>query len=275
MGALASPPVLCAQTPAADNAAIHRLARQFSAAFMRGDAAAMADLYTSDAVIFPERSERITGRDAIARYYKLGPGRRVTRHVLTPVRIFVDGDHAYDYGTYEIAGERDGIPWGPDRGKYVVVWRREKGSWRMQLDIWNSGPETKSGQPERSRLLGNWQLKLWVTGPAPSSAGPRAASGRVKLRRLDQKPGTSLHSEVYTVTYDTTLHEMLGTPRFGPAQAVRKSDGAVELVFNPFVDHGVFRLSGVVQGDSVVGEWQRTNFADDGYRGAFTMVRRR
>ena len=93
---------------------------------MRGDAAAMADLYTSDAVIFPERSEQITGREAIRRYWTLGPGRRVTRHVLRPTRIVVDGEHAYDYGTFEVAGERDGIAWGPSRGKYVVVWRREK-----------------------------------------------------------------------------------------------------------------------------------------------------
>lgn len=139
-----SAPDLGAQAAAADSAAIHKLGREFSAAYMRGDAAAMVALYTSDAVIFPERSERITGREAIARYWTLRPGRRVTRHVLNPARIVVDGDHAYDYGTYEIAGERDGTPWGPFRGNYVVVWRRDNGTWRMQLDIWNSGPERGS-----------------------------------------------------------------------------------------------------------------------------------
>ena len=143
-GALLSGPVLHAQVAPSDSAAIQRLGRQFSAAYMRGDAAAMANLYTSDAVIAPERSEWITGREAIARYWTLGPGRRITRHVLTPNRIVVDGEHAYDYGTYEIAGERDGLSGGPSRGKYVVVWRREQGGWRMQLDMWNSGPEPGS-----------------------------------------------------------------------------------------------------------------------------------
>ena len=131
-------PRLVAQVPAADSIELHKLARQFSAAFIRGDAAAMADLYTPDGVIFPEQSEWITGRDAIRRYFTPGPGRSVTRHLLTPSRIVVDGHHAYDYGTYEIAGERDGVAWGPSRGKYVVVWRRQGDSWRMQLDIWNS-----------------------------------------------------------------------------------------------------------------------------------------
>jgi len=144
LAALGGVPVLCAQTAAADRAAIDQLGREFSAAYIRGDADAMANLYTADAVIFPERSGRITGREPIKRYWTLGPGRRVTRHVLTPERIVVDGDHAYDYGTFEIAGERDGTAWGPFRGKYLVVWRRDKGSWRMQLDMWNSGPEPKS-----------------------------------------------------------------------------------------------------------------------------------
>jgi hypothetical protein len=77
----------------------------------------------------------------------------------------------------------------------------------------------------------------------------------------------------YSVAYDSTLQVMFGAPRLGPAQAMLKSGGVVELVFNPFIDHGAFRLSGVLRGDSIIGEWHRTNFADDGYRGAFTMVR--
>jgi ketosteroid isomerase-like protein len=135
-----------AQGSASDSAAlraIHELARGFSAAFVRGDAAAMTALYTDDAVIFPERSEPIAGAAAIRRYWTPRPGSRVTRHVLTPTRVFVDGDHAYDYGVYEIAGETDGTPWGPNRGNYVVVWRREPAGWRMQLDIWNSLPPAK------------------------------------------------------------------------------------------------------------------------------------
>jgi ketosteroid isomerase-like protein len=126
---------------ASDRAAIQELARRFSAAYVRGDAGAMTDLYTRDAVLFPERSAAITGRDAIRRYWTLPPGRRVTRHVLSPEGITIDGRHAYDHGTFEIAGERDGVAWGPSHGKYVVVWRREGDTWRMHLDMWNSGPE--------------------------------------------------------------------------------------------------------------------------------------
>jgi ketosteroid isomerase-like protein len=143
VGAVPSRPA-GAQTSRADSAAILDAARQFSAAYMRGDAAAMTALYTADAVIFPERSDAITGHEAIKRYWTLGERSRVTRHHLTPTRVTVDGKHAYDHGTYEIVGERDGKAWGPFRGKYLVVWRREPNGWRMQLDMWNSGPRPGS-----------------------------------------------------------------------------------------------------------------------------------
>ena len=133
-----------AQGIRSDSAAISEAARQFSAAYVRGDAAAITALYTQDAVIFPERSDAITGRDAIRQYWSPNEGQRISRHRLTPTSLVIDGKHAYDHGTYEIAGERDGKAWGPFRGKYLVVWRREPNGWRMQLDMWNSGPQPSS-----------------------------------------------------------------------------------------------------------------------------------
>ena len=129
-----------------------------------------------------------------------------------------------------------------------------------------------TGQTEAS-LRGSWHLRLWVTGPTTSSE-PRAGGGLLELRRLDNA-APSRSQVVYSVAYDSSLHVMLGAPQFGPAQAVRKGGGTVEVFFNPFVDHGAFRLRGVLRGDSITGEWQRTNFADDGYQGRFTMVRQR
>src|SRR5688572_22748748 len=99
-GLLAPVRPLEGQSESSDSAAIHERGRKFSAAYMRGDAAGMAAMYTPDAVIFPERSETISGVKAIQRYWTSRPGRRVTRHAITPTRIVVDGRHAYDYGTY-------------------------------------------------------------------------------------------------------------------------------------------------------------------------------
>ena len=129
------------------------------------------------------------------------------------------------------------------------------------------------GQAAASKLPGSWQLRLWVTGPAAESAGPREASGPIELRRTSTGPVPRGLQWVYNITYDTTLHAMLGAPKSGPAQAVLRARDSVQLAFNPLIDHGAFRLAGVIRGDSIVGTWHRTNFANDGYRGSFTMVR--
>lgn len=135
------PPPDAARPFVADSAAIHAAATAFSAAYVRGDAAAMAALYTEDAVIFPEGAAAIEGKPAIQRYWTLPAGRRITLHRLIPERVEVHGDVASDYGRYEIAGEANGEAWGPSHGKYVVVWKRgADGAWRMYLDMWNRGP---------------------------------------------------------------------------------------------------------------------------------------
>jgi uncharacterized protein (TIGR02246 family) len=122
-------------------ARIQELSRRFSAAYVAGDIETMVGLYTPDAVIFPGNSEALQGPDAIRRYWTIPAGQRITRHQATPTEIRIDGDHAYDYGVYEIAGERDGTAWGPTPGKYVIVWRRTPQGWRMHLDMWNSRPQ--------------------------------------------------------------------------------------------------------------------------------------
>lgn len=129
---------------AADRAMIEAAGREFSAAYMRGDIERMMSLYTADAVIFPNNSEMLAGHQALRRYWTLAPDHRVTHHKATATEIRIDGDHAYDYGVFEIAGVRRGESYGPARGKYVIVWKRgADGTWRMHLDIWNNRPQAK------------------------------------------------------------------------------------------------------------------------------------
>lgn len=122
-------------------AAIGRVSRDFSARYMRGDAAGMAAIYTDDAVIFPPGRPAIRGRPALEEYWRLAAGERIIDHRVTSDSVVLRGDIAYDYGTYVVRGERGGKPFGPTHGKYVIVWREvAPGDWRMHLDIWNGSP---------------------------------------------------------------------------------------------------------------------------------------
>ena len=124
-----------------DSIAIIQASTAFSRAYERGDTPALLAIYTSDAVIFPDQSEALTGRESLERYWTPRPGNRVLHHQLTTASLTIHGIYAHDWGTFEVSGERDGKPWGPSRGKYVVIWRKDPdGRWRMQLDIWNRRP---------------------------------------------------------------------------------------------------------------------------------------
>lgn len=115
-------------------------AREFSSLYERGDAAAMAAIYTEDGIIFPPGREAITGREAIERYWRLAPGQRVISHRTISDSIVVSDSIAYDWGTYTVSGARNGERYSGG-GKYVIVWREVRdGVWRMHLDMWNSGP---------------------------------------------------------------------------------------------------------------------------------------
>lgn len=45
------------------------------------------------------------------------------------------GEGAVEVGEYELGGEDGQIL---DQGKYLVVWKKEKGNWRLSKDIWNT-----------------------------------------------------------------------------------------------------------------------------------------
>ncbi len=129
------------QQPADEKKIIDTLAQistQFSAAYVKGDIEKLVSFYTDDAVIFPGNSDLIKGKDAIKKYWTLAPGRTITHHKITAVEIKITGDFAYDYGYYEISGANNGEAWGPNYGKYLMVWKRGDGAWKMHLDMWNS-----------------------------------------------------------------------------------------------------------------------------------------
>jgi uncharacterized protein (TIGR02246 family) len=116
-------------------AAVEAGGRDFSAAIARGDAAAVAAVYTSAAQVFPPNQDIVTGRAAIQQFYQ-GLIRAGVKGVpLTTREVEAQGDTAYEVGTYRVTGDGNKVL---DSGKYVVVWKREDGKWKMHRDIWNS-----------------------------------------------------------------------------------------------------------------------------------------
>ena len=115
----------------------------FSQAYMNGDAETIANAYTTDGKIFPNRTDIISGTNDLKKYWTLSEGVKVLHHKITPLEINVVKKTAYDYGYYEGETQRpDGstVKW---KGKYVIVWKKLGKEWKIYLDAWNSLPEVK------------------------------------------------------------------------------------------------------------------------------------
>ena len=122
--------------------AIMAKAEQFSQDVMNGDTEKLVAAYTDDAKLFPTNREILTGTDSIRVYWTFSENSKITYHKLTPLEIKVVGDEAYDYGYNEgTSSFVDGSEshW---KGKYVVIWKKVDGEWKMYLDIWNSIPNS-------------------------------------------------------------------------------------------------------------------------------------
>jgi uncharacterized protein (TIGR02246 family) len=109
--------------------------QQWSAAFSTGDSAALAAMYTPNAQLFPMHREIVSGIEAIQQFWQGVMASGVKGATLTTLEVDEQGDTAYEVGKYELRGEGHKVL---DHGKYVVVWKREQGQWRLHRDIWNS-----------------------------------------------------------------------------------------------------------------------------------------
>ena len=114
--------------------------QRFEAAFNRGDAAAVAELYTSDAALLPPGEARVDGRSAIERYWKGAIDAGFKDLTLEAQDVTETTNGAVEFGRFTMAGPNAGAAAGTMAGKYAVLWRGEGGSWRIHRDMWNDDP---------------------------------------------------------------------------------------------------------------------------------------
>jgi ketosteroid isomerase-like protein len=116
--------------------------KSFTEAVSRHDSIAIAALYHSNARVLPPNGEMVKGRDAIQDFWKGMMSPSVTGLKLHSVDTEKRDDLGVETGTYEVMGEHDATL---DRGKYIVVWKKDDGKWKIYRDIWNSDLPPASG----------------------------------------------------------------------------------------------------------------------------------
>jgi uncharacterized protein (TIGR02246 family) len=105
--------------------------------FNKGDFAGVASLYTDDATVFPPGSAMVKGRAAIEALWK-GVAEQISDPKVTTLEVKRLGRSAVrEIGTLSMKTK------GPApkevTAKYVVVWEKVRGRWKLSADIWNDG----------------------------------------------------------------------------------------------------------------------------------------
>ena len=136
--ALSSSLVLAQSKGGNVRAAIEAANKQFITALNRGDAAAVAAMYTADARLLPPNSPMGEGRQAIQQFWQGAIGAGAKMVSLETLHVESQGSLAYEVGRYTLTSPTAGGGTTTDTGKYVVVWEREGSKWKLASDIWNS-----------------------------------------------------------------------------------------------------------------------------------------
>ena len=107
----------------------------FESKFAAGDAAGLADLYTEDGILLPAGLDFIKGRKGIKHYWQNIMNMSVKQARLETLEIEYLNNTAIEMGNYTLSG-KGGLEM--DRGKYIVIWKRNQGQWQLQKDIWTT-----------------------------------------------------------------------------------------------------------------------------------------
>jgi ketosteroid isomerase-like protein len=107
----------------------------FGKAFGNGDSATMVNNYTKDAKIFAPNSPVVAGKDSMAvlisEYLKYG----IKEFKDEATTLYGNENNVIEEGKYFMG---DGKGNTIDKGKYICVWRKEDGVWKLYADIFNT-----------------------------------------------------------------------------------------------------------------------------------------
>jgi uncharacterized protein (TIGR02246 family) len=118
---------------------IVRLNEKFMETYRRGDTRGMGELYTEDGQLLPPNSQIVRGRQAIGEFWGGAMKAGISAVRLETGEVEQQGDTAIEVSTATLYGEGDKVI---DEAKYIVVWKREGGEWKLHHDMWNSNRPT-------------------------------------------------------------------------------------------------------------------------------------
>lgn len=116
-----------------EKTSIRQQVDKFMLAFKAKDSLTLASFYTSDGLLLPPNSPPVTKEQSATMWgyvFRLG----LSELKLTINDISGDALHLIETGEFEMYAGSNKV----DNGKYLVVWKKENGQWKMFRDMWNT-----------------------------------------------------------------------------------------------------------------------------------------
>jgi ketosteroid isomerase-like protein len=114
---------------------IHEANERFKQAIRAADSSTMPSLYTSDAKILPPNGDAVGDSDSIAEFWQGFFTLGITEARPVTLEVIPMGEYALEVGEYSVFSEDGALV---DRGKTMVLWKNDGGTWKMHRDTWNS-----------------------------------------------------------------------------------------------------------------------------------------
>jgi ketosteroid isomerase-like protein len=89
-------------------------------------------------MILPPNRDIIKGKDAISSYWSFGKDFKQLYHRTIADSIIITGNYAFDCGYWYSEAKRGNNSGPLYSGKYLIVWEKRNGLWKMYQDIWNN-----------------------------------------------------------------------------------------------------------------------------------------
>lgn len=104
-------------------------------AFNTGNAAAISELYTDDAVIMPPTDETVINKPSIQQYWEEALPGELKNFRIDPVKLTIEGDTAYEASIWSATRIDNNRSVG---GNVMTVMERQAdGRWKTRLQSWN------------------------------------------------------------------------------------------------------------------------------------------
>jgi uncharacterized protein (TIGR02246 family) len=110
---------------------------QWIEAWDKADASLIAGLFAEDGVLLGRNGKLFKGPQQILERMKtvLGAAGKGVKATVTTVDLWLDGNTAYETGTYSYRYQEAGKPVN-DEGRYVTIWKKQSdGSWKIASDM--------------------------------------------------------------------------------------------------------------------------------------------